>query len=311
MSAAERTRSIDDNPSSLQELDPSPVESPNVDASNPEKDTESGAYFPPTRSSISTTLGLHPTTVSNTLLTLQKYSVVPPSLYLLGHYTSTALVPLFTQDIYSAERTLLLTRPYYQSWPLEPLLIFAPIATHILSGIALRIHRRRISAKRHGGDTFAERRKIAWPKVSLTSALGFALYPMLAAHVVVNRVTPLKVEGGSSGVGLRYFAHGIAKHPVMSNIGYAVMVSVASWHFVGGAAKFLKASTEYVTGFGEEGRQKRQRRSWLINGIAALVAAGWIAGGLGVIGRAGAGTGWEAKNWDAILQQVPLLGNYM
>lgn len=311
MSAAERTRSIDNNPSSLQELDPSPVESPNVDASNPEKDTESGAYFPPTRSSTSTTLGLHPTTVSNTLLALQKYSVVPPSLYLLGHYTSTALVPLFTQDIYSAERTLLLTRPYYQSWPLEPLLIFAPIATHILSGIALRIHRRRISAKRHGGDTFAERRKIAWPKVSLTSALGFALYPMLAAHVIVNRVTPLKVEGGSSGVGLRYFAHGIAKHPVMSQMGYAVMVSVASWHFVGGVAKFLKASTEYVTGFGEEGRQKRQRRSWLINGIAALVAAGWIAGGLGVIGRAGAGTGWEAKNWDAILQQVPLLGNYM
>ena len=304
MAAAERE-------TSLQELDPSPVESPNVDASNPEKDPESGAYFPPTRSSTSTTLGLHPTTISNTLLALQKYSVIPPSLYLLGHYTSTALVPLITQDIYSAERTLLLTRPYYQSWPLEPVLIFAPIATHILSGIALRIHRRRISAKRHGGDTYAERRKIAWPKVSLTSALGFALYPMLAAHVIVNRVTPLKVEGGSSGVGLRYFAHGAAKHPVVSNIGYAIMVSVASWHFVGGAAKFLKASAEYVTGFGEEGRRKRQRRAWLINGISALVAAGWIAGGLGVIGRAGAGTGWEAKNWDAILKQVPLLGNYM
>lgn len=304
MAAAERKNS-------LQELDPSPVESPNVDASNPEKDAESGAYFPPTRSSTSTTLGLHPTTISNTLLALQKYSVIPPSLYLLGHYTSTALVPLLTQDIYSAERTLLLTRPYYQSWPLEPLLIFAPIATHVLSGVALRIHRRRISAKRHGGDTYAERRKIAWPKVSLTSALGFALYPMLAAHVIVNRVTPLKVEGGSSGVGLRYFAHGVAKHPVLSNIGYAIMVSVASWHFVGGAAKFLKASAEYVTGFGEEGRRQRQRRTWLVNGISALVAAGWIAGGLGVIGRAGAGTGWEAKNWDAILKQVPLLGNYM
>ena len=299
------------NPSALQELDPSPVESPNTDAASPEKDAESGTYFPPSRPSTSTTLGFHPTTVSNTLLALQKYSVIPPSLYLLGHYTSTALVPLFTQDIYAAERTLLLTRPYYQSFPLEPLLIFAPIATHVLSGIALRIHRRRISAKRHGGDTYAERRRIAWPKVSLTSALGFALYPMLAAHVIVNRMTPLKVEGGSSGVGLRYFAHGIAKHPVVSNVGYAVMVSVASWHFVGGAAKFLQVSKEYVTGVGDEGRRKRQRRAWLINIVAALVAAGWIAGGLGVVGRAGAGTGWEAKNWDAILRKVPLLGYYM
>jgi Protein of unknown function (DUF1691) len=311
MAVAERITSIDSTAPSMQEIDPSPVESPIVDASNPEKHAESGAYFPSARSSTSTTLGLHPTTMSNTLLTLQKYSVIPPSLYLLGHYTSTALVPLFTQDTHSAERTLLLMRPYYQSWPLEPLLIFAPIATHVLSGIALRIHRRRISAKRHGGDTFAERRKIAWPKVSLTSALGFALYPMLAAHVIVNRVTPLKVEGGSSGVGLRYFAHGIAKHPVMSNIAYALMVSVASWHFVGGAAKFLQVSRDYVRGVGEEGRRKRQRRAWLVNGISALVAAGWIAGGLGVIGRTGAGTGWEAKNWDLILKQVPLLGPYM
>ena len=129
--------------------------------------------------------------------------------------------------------------------------------------------------------------------------------------MIVNRMTPLKVEGGSSGVGLRYFAHGIAKHPVVANMGYIVMVSVASWHFVGGAAKFFQLSKEYVTGVGEEGRQKKQRRAWMINGIAALVAAGWVAGGLGVIGRAGAGTGWEAKNWDAILKQVPLLGTYM
>lgn len=133
---------------------------------------------------------------------------------------------------------------------------------------------------------------------------------MLAAHVTVNRVTPLKVEGGSSGVGLRYFAHGIAKHPVVSNIGYALMVSVASWHFVGGAAKFLKVSSEYVSGGGDQGKRKRQRGR-VINGICALVAAGWIAGGLGVIGRAGAGTGWEAKSWDAILKRVPMLGKYM
>ena len=134
---------------------------------------------------------------------------------------------------------------------------------------------------------------------------------MFVAHVIVNRVTPLKVDSGSSSVGLRYFAHGIAKHPILTNIGYAGMLCVASWHFVTGGAKYLKLSREYITDGGDYGARKRRNRDWMVSGVAALVAAAWIAGGLGVVGKGGSGQGWEAKHWDEIYRAVPGLGRWM
>ena len=256
-------------------------------------------------------LGLTPARTIHILASIQKWSVAPLGVYLTMHYTNTALIPLITQSVPEAEKQLLLTRPYYQSFPLEPIMIFAPVVTHVLSGIALRLYRRRQNAKRHGAYNHKDRQQIPWPKLSLNSALGYALYPMFAAHVIVNRITPLKVEGGSSGVGFRYFAHGMAKHPLFANAGYAAMLCVASMHFVQGAAIYLKKAPEYITDGGDFGRTKKKRRRWLINGIAATVAAAWIAGGLGVIGRGGAGTGWEAKNWDKIYQAVPIVGKWM
>lgn len=132
---------------------------------------------------------------------------------------------------------------------------------------------------------------------------------MFAAHVITMRITPQKVEGSSSGVGLQYFAHGIAHDPIVGNIAYATLLSVASWHIVTGAAKFLRVSKEYITEGGESGRLRKKWRGWIINGVAATVAAVWIAGGLGVVGRAGKGVGWEASNWDKIYKAIPLLGS--
>lgn len=166
--------------------------------------------------------------------------------------------------------------------------------------------------KRHGAESHAERAQLHfWPRLSLTSALGYTLYPMMVAHVYVNRILPLKYEGGSSGVGLRYFAHGMSKHPVLLNVGYAAMLGVASWHFVTGAAKFLRWSAEFVVEGGADGRRARRRRKWVINGIAAAVWTVWVAGGLGVVGRGGRGSGWEARGWDDLYLKVPLIGNWL
>jgi len=134
------------------------------------------------------------------------------------------------------------------------------------------------------------------------------MYPMFAAHVLVNRIVPKNVEGSSAGVGLRYFAHGMALDPVLGNLGYAIFLTVASFHFVTGAAKYLKLSREYVTEGGKEGAVKKKWRGRIVNGVAAAVAAVWIAGGLGVVGRGGKGVGWEASNWNKIYKAVPLLG---
>lgn len=295
----------------MHEVEPSPVDD----------DEEESAPYPPTNppdveklppSSHTTTnfLGLTPARTVHILSTLQKYSTVPPTLYLAMHYTNTALIPLVTQNVVTADGYLLLTRPYYQSAGLEPVLIFLPILTHVASGIALRLYRRRINAVRHGAETHAQRKKskIPWPKFSLTSALGYAMYPMLAAHVLVNRIVPKEVEGSSAGVGLRYFAHGVALDPVFGNLAYATFLSVASFHFVTGAAKYLKLSSEYITEGGKSGAVRRKWRSRIVNGVAAAVAGVWIAGGLGVVGRGGPGVGWEASNWNKIYKAVPLLG---
>lgn len=299
----------------MSELEPSPVDEDDNPFENDEKTLPKPATYSSSSSSSSSTsfLGISHNRLLHTLGAIQKYSVIPPSIYLTMHYTNTAIIPLFTRSLEKSDSYLLLTRPYYQSFPLEPLLIFAPVLAHIISGVALRIIRRRVIAKRHGAETYRERRKIPWPKVSTTSALGFMLYPMFVAHVLVNRVTPKKVDGGSSSVGLKYFAYGVSRHSVLLNLGYAAMLCVASWHFVTGASKFLKLAPEYIVGAGEDGRKSRRRRGWLINGIAAIMAGVWIGGGLGVVARAGSSIqqNWETKHWDQIYKAVPLIGSWL
>lgn len=310
---------------SMHQLDPSPVdEEPPVlndsgikdeNVVNPEdlSEKDHSTYFPPTAGNV----GVHRSRIPSVLLALQKYSTLPPTLYLIGHYTNTAIIPFSTFSTQKAENSLLLTRPYYQSFPLEPLLIFAPILTHVLSGLSLRIYRRFQAAKRYGAETHADRVKITkalWPKLSLTSALGYALYPMMVAHVIVNRITPLKVHGDSSSVGLRFFSHGMKRHPWLASIGYTLMVSVASWHFVGGAAKYLKLTREYVTEGGDYGAAQKRLRSRMVNIVSGVVAAIWAVGGVGIIGRgigAPEGSAWEIKQWDEVYKAIPVVGSMM
>ncbi|KIV89613.1 hypothetical protein PV10_06999 [Exophiala mesophila] len=301
----------------MHEVEPSPVDD-DEDENFPAGDD---SQYPPTNPSdvekqrlpatahtTTNFLGLTPARTLKILSGIQKYSTVPPTVFLTLHYTNTALIPLMTRSAREADKYLLLTRPYYQSFPLEPLIVFGPIVAHVLSGLALRIYRRRVAAYRHGAETHAQRKKIPWPKLSLTSASGYSLYPMFVLHVLTMRIVPKNVDGSSAAVGLRYFAHGVAHHPWLTNIGYSVFVSVASFHFVTGAAKFLRLSKEYITEPGHSGQLTKKWRGRLINSVAALTAAVWIAGGLGVIGRSGMGVGWEAKNWDNIYKAVPLIG---
>jgi hypothetical protein len=127
----------------------------------------------------------------------------------------------------------------------------------------------------------------------------------------VNRVLPLWYEGGSANVGLEYVSHGFAKHPVISFAGFTALVSVGSWHIVWGWAKWLGLSPAQVTQGGYEGQMQRKRRFYVVNGIAALVAGLWLAGGLGVVGRGGEATGWLAKEYDELYGRIPLVGQWL
>ncbi|MCJ1334939.1 hypothetical protein MMC09_000205 [Bachmanniomyces sp. S44760] len=323
---------------SMQELEPSPVEET---PPNPEK----GEYFPsqdaaaksPSSNSRSPGLGLsghstiwwrkHPSSrpcltyvcLKNKLTPgcaqivqrIQKYSSYTFTAYLAAHITNTSILPLITQSISSSDTYLLLTRPYYQSPISEPLLVIAPLALHVASGIALRLVRRRQTAIRHGAENRTERRKIAWPRLSGTSALGYVLLPFVAGHVAINRLLPLWVEGGSSGVGLQYVGHTFARLPVISWVGYTALVGVGSFHFVWGWARWLGlgpdgAGSQYEMG-GEDREVARRRSWWAVSIVASLVMGVWVAGGLGVVGRGGAVGGWVGRGYDDLLRRIPIL----
>lgn len=257
-----------------------------------------------------------PNTLTNlfkTVTRIQKYATYPLAAYMTAHITNTSLIPLITRSVPASEPYLLLTRPYYQTPLAEDLLIIFPLWAHVLSGLALRFVRRQHMLSRFGAETSEDSRKVGWPHVSGISALGLTLLPLAAGHILVNRVTPLLYGNGSSDVGLGFVSHGFAKHPWVANCGYAFYIAVAASHFVWGGSKWLGLLPENVgVGWDNYSREKWQRtRRWVINGVAATVAALWMAGGLGVVGRGGLGRGWEAKVWDELYRSVPVIGRWM
>lgn len=226
------------------------------------------------------------------------------------HIVNTSIIPIATRSLEESEKYLLLTRPYYQSPFLEPLLITIPLAIHISSGILLRVHRRNAAIQRYGSVSIPlakhenqnhARKFRFWPPMTFTSISGYFLTPLVLGHAFVNRLLPWLVEGSSSGVGLGFVSHGFAKHPVVAWIGYAALVSLAAGHMTWGWARWLNLTPA-------SSDSKSNRRRWgLLNASSALLAVTWMAGGLGVVARAGKTSGWIGKGYDMLYDQIPLL----
>jgi hypothetical protein len=197
------------------------------------------------------------------------------------------------------------------------LLIIAPLYAHVLSGLALRISRRNLAAKRYGEGTsdpkdwktfFSSR---FWPPVSGISKLGFQLTPLVVGHVLVNRVVPRGFEGGSSNVGLSYVSHAFAKHPAVSFTGFAALLIVGCWHITWGWTKWLSFTPDQTTVTGGERQLVKKRRWYIINGVAAAVTGLWMAGSFGVVARGGKALGWVGKLYDEMLRSVPVVGSWL
>jgi hypothetical protein len=206
---------------------------------------------------------------------------------------------------------LLLTRPLYQSRPQEPLLIGVPLALHIISGIALRVYRRRQAAARYGATSHAERKAFNWPDISGTSKLGFTLIPLLLTHGLVVRGLPLWFEGSSANSGLAFVAHGFARLPIIHFVGYSALVVVAVWHFSWGWAKWLGLQPVNVKSGSGAQVTKQKRRWYIINSIAGVVSLVWLAGGLGVVGRGGPAEGWLKGVFDNLYRRIPLVRTWI
>ncbi|KAK3621429.1 hypothetical protein LTR56_022825 [Elasticomyces elasticus] len=301
-----------DRDGALQELEPSPVEETPLgnkeDYFGNQNNSEPQAQ--PIRSS---TLGLSQHSPIWYLTRIQKYSSYVFTAYGAAHIVNTSIIPLITRSVGESERYVLLTRPYYQGIPAEPLLIIIPLYAHVLSGIALRIVRRNLNAKRYGESG---RRKSFfsgdfWPKVSGISKLGYPLVPLLAGHVFINRAIPQQFPGGQSNVNLSYVAHAFAKHPVVSYAGFTALIGVGVWHITWGWAKWLNLTPEQVTVQGGERELSKKRRWYIINALSAAVTGLWMAGGFGVIGRGGLAPGYIARMYDQMYQQIPIVGKWL
>ncbi|KAH7077526.1 hypothetical protein BKA63DRAFT_267267 [Paraphoma chrysanthemicola] len=299
----------------LTEVDPSPVEE--TPAEYKEKsyfpDQQQGESWGPGADGVKRTgtlglrLGDHG--VVWWLTRTQRYTSYAFTLFTAFHITNTSLIPLVTRSMHSANRSLLLTRPYYQSPIAEPLLVGIPLVAHVASGIALRLYRRRQALRRYGAETRGDRRTIPWPALSGTSALGYALVPLASFHVWTTRILPLYAHGDSSLINLSYISHGFASHPFISFAGFSALVTIGTWHIVWGAAKWLGWAPSQVSPNESQKALVRKRRWYTINGISAVVAGLWLAGGLGIVGRDGKVVGWIGKEYDELYRYIPFLGS--
>lgn len=314
---------------SLVELEPSPVEE------TPSNTAPGGDYFSSTTPKDSSdienpaqphrphTLGLSHHSPIWYLSRLQKYSSYAFTAFGLAHIANTSLIPLLTRSVPDSERYLLLTRPYYQGLPAEPLLVILPLWTHVLSGLALRIVRRNLNAKRYGDDGGSKGDKTTtttsffssdfWPRVSGISKLGYPFLYLLAGHIFVNRGIPNQLPGGQSNVNLSYVSHAFAKHPVVSYVGFSALIGVGVLHMTWGWAKWLGLTPDQVTGVqGTDERQLAKKRRWyVINGLAAAVTGLWMAGGFGVVGAAGKAPGYVGRMYDEMYRRIPVVGRWM
>lgn len=228
------------------------------------------------------------------------------------HITNTSLLPLLTQSVHGSESYLLLTRPYYQAPISEPLVIFLPLSTHILSGIALRILRRNQNAKRFGDAHSEENRAVFftrfWPPVSGISKLGYLMTPLVVGHMALNRFIPKAV---GENVGLEYVSHAFARHPAISFTGFAALLGVGCWHVTWGWAKWLGYTPDQSTELGAKRELSKKRRWYIINALAATVTGLWMAGSFGVVARGGEALGWVGKQYDQMYRMVPIIGRWM
>lgn len=241
---------------------------------------------------------------------MQKYSSYAFTVFASFHIANTSIIPLITRSVPESNRYLLLTRPYYQSALTEPLLVAIPLITHVGSGIALRLYRRRQALRRYGAETHTDRKTIPWPALSGTSLLGYASVVVVGSHMWTTRILPMYMHGDSSLINLSYVSHSFALFPYLGFAGITALVGISTWHIVWGAAKWQGFAPSQVKETDSRRHLIKKRRWYSINGISALVAGLWLAGGLAIVGRGGKTGGWVGKEFDELYKSLPVIGRW-
>ncbi|CAD6579354.1 MAG: hypothetical protein TREMPRED_002454 [Tremellales sp. Tagirdzhanova-0007] len=202
-----------------------------------------------------------------------------------------------------ADKTMMIAREYYL--PLEPLLVYAPLAIHLTSSLS----KRAILAYRTGRLP---------PRTSHIIA-GYALIPLVLPHILIHRIIPQSSDYpisnlSPSELGFDFVAWSVRQWPGWSAVGYLGLVGVGTWHAGVGIMKvvtWLRGWRSGIQKIGVEGKQKRsvpkRRKIGLRGSLAALLAVV----GVSLVRLHGEGKGVStvmAKRYEAVYARLPWSG---
>lgn len=208
---------------------------------------------------------------------VQSISALSFSAFLVLHLAA----PLGAAVGLDASQIMLLTREYYQTAALEPILVWGSLVAHVLSSFVRRTLL--------GGPWSI--RRVSWHSIT-----GYLLVPLVAAHAWTHRILPAKRGISPSLLSYQYVSYSLLKYPITSWIAYGVITLASGYHAVSGF--------RCIVSRGRKAAVLRQSMSGLA-GSAALV--GGV--GLGLVRLASEGSDvplWLGKRYLQVLQEAYL-----
>lgn len=182
-----------------------------------------------------------------------------------------------------ASGIMLLTREYYQSGLLEPLLVWGSLAAHVTSSIL--------------------RRAILGPpkkRPSWHSLTGFLLVPVVAGHSWSHRILPAKKGVSPSLLSYQFVSYSLAKYPVTSWLSYGILTLATTYHAAGGLRMILSDLPQLSV---------RRKAARLPDNKAAQAGYAGVVGGVGIglfnLARiSGDVPAWLGRRYAEVLQSA-------
>lgn len=157
------------------------------------------------------------------------------------HLLSTVVLPPLSRDL--ADDTFMMARQLYQSPQGEVLMVWGPIAVHLLTGWAIHARRLWLSQRNHG--------RIDWKSAANPTVIsGTLLTFILAAHVLSTRIAPLVKLGSSSEVSLDMITWDLQHHRVSTTAGLLFVVGIFGYHAISGVSTFQRIRLRSLTRWG-------------------------------------------------------------
>ena len=197
----------------------------------------------------------------------------------------------------------MIARAYYL--PLEPLLVYAPLAIHLSSSLSKRA-------------VLTYRTKKLPPRTSHIVA-GYLLIPFVLPHILIHRIIPQSSEPpisnlSPSELGFEFVAWSLHRWPGWSAVGYMGLVGVGAWHAGVGMMKVVTwlrgraVGARTVGGKGEQRRAVPRRRTIGLRGMLGALLGVVAVGLVRLHGEGKSVSPFMARRYEAVYARLPWSG---